>query len=389
MSTSDPRSFAVRCGALFDGTGADVGYDQVVIVRDGLFASGPVDPDLPVVDLSGCFVLPGLVDAHSHLSTYPILRDEWPREPGLVERALSVPGNLRTALRSGTTTMRVMGEPGGVDVHARTALSKGELDGPRLVVAGQAITAEGCRSADAPDEVAGVRRIASDNFERQVDFLKIHLTEGAEGGRDQLFSAEAVAAAVDEARRHGSYVAAHGHGGPAIRTAIDAGVRSIEHGFELSDADIAAMSAAGTWLVSTLAFDFEPSGLESVIDRLGPDHGIGELREARHGIARRMSAAIDAGVRIALGTNHLPGAMAAEIRLAVDCGMSVAAALVAATSGGAELLGMTGSVGSIQPGCRADLVALRGDPFADLTALDDVVMVMKDGVECVRKHGAQ
>ena len=377
----DAREYAVRCGSLFSATGAAPRSDRIVVIRDGVFVDVATrEPRLPVLDLSGCFVMPGFVDAHAHLSTTALFRDDWPRVPNLVEQALSVPGNLRTGLFSGTTTMRVMGEDEWLDVHARAAVSSGEMLGPNLVIATRAVTAAKCARIDVTDDTVGVRRIIGENFDHGADFVKIHLTEGAEGGREALFSAGAVAAAVDEARRRGSYVSAHAHGGRSVIDAIGAGIRVIEHGFDLSDDDIAAMVAHGVWLVSTLAFDFQSDGLERVIHKFGADYVLDDLIAQRRDIEEHMRAAVAAGVRIAFGSNHLPGAMSDEIRLGIRMGMTVTDALIAATSGGADLLGMTDRIGSIAPGKNADLIAFRGDPFADLNALDDVAVVVKDGV---------
>lgn len=377
-----PAHFVIRCGALLDATGAPPRDGAALVVRDGTFVAAPtpVPAHLPVLDLTDCFVMPGLVDAHAHLSTTALLLDSWPAEPGPRERVLSVQGNLTLAVKSGTTTMRVAGESDWLDLHTRGAIRSGVVHGPDLIVATRAVTAASCAAIDPVDDVVGMRQIVRENLGRGADFIKIHVTEGAEGGRDALLSAAAVRAAVEEAARAGTYVSAHGHGGPAISTAIESGVRSIEHGFELSDADFRAMADQGIWLVSTLAFDFHSSGLERVIDRLGPDYGHEDLLRSREAIGERMRAAITAGVPLAFGTNHLPGSMAEEIRAMVVFGMPLQWALEAATAGGAELLGRRDRIGTIEPGRGADLVAFRGNPFDDIDALDRVVVVIRAGV---------
>lgn len=376
MADAD-AGLVIRCGTLFDG--ASVSNGQTLVVRNGRFVSDEPAPNCPVLDLSNHFVMPGLVDAHAHLSTTSLFLDSWPAEPVAVEQALSIPGNLRVNLNAGTTTMRVLGEQHWLDEYARAAVRSGQLTGPTLVLATRPITAALCTAINPFDDSVGMRSLVAENFDHGADFIKIVVTEGAEGGREPLLSAMAMAVAVEEAQRRSSYVSAHGHGGPAILDAILTGVRSIEHGFDLTRADLATMRTHGTWLVSTLAFDFHESGLEKVIDKIGPEYLLRDLIRAREDIAAVMRTAIEVGVPLAFGSNHLPGSMAEEIRLAVGFGMPIDQALAAATVGGASLLGMADRIGTVEPGKTADLIALRSDPFADLGALDDVVLVMKGG----------
>ncbi|HEY1370036.1 MAG TPA: amidohydrolase family protein [Gaiellaceae bacterium] len=373
----------VRCGRLFDGTGADPVEGAELVVADGKIAAGPAPPDAEVVDLGSAFVLPGLIDAHTHLSIVPGLGDQGGQvlqDAG--RQALRIPDNLRTDLRAGTTTMRIMGEEDWLDVHTRDAIAAGEIAGPNLVISTRGLApADGHGVGKDPfDGVEGVRRGVRENLARGADFIKVFATGGVSSGTGldrSSYSLEELRAAVEEAERAGTYVAAHAHGGPGLRTSVEAGVRTIEHGAVASDEEVEQMLAADCWLVGTFSILFHPDGIERG-DGANPQI-LANLERAREQVAERMETILTSGLRIALGTDSMHGHMAFEVATAVRFGLSPKDALLAATARGAEALRIESRTGTLEPGKDADLIAVDGDPLSDARALERVVFVMKAG----------
>lgn len=381
---------AIVAGQLFDGTGADPQPDHVVLV-DGqvIAASGPRDrvaipPDAEVIDLTSCFVMPGLVDAHSHASIVPGLGNQpgQLREPAERQLIRAVV-NLRRDLRAGTTTMRVMAEEYFLDILLREAVEAGQIPGPRLLVAGRGLTASnghgrGLSAFDGPDEV---RRGARQNLAAGADFLKIFATGGVSSGRSGLdyavYSREEVRAAVEEAERVGTYVAAHAHGGKGLRLALEEGVRTVEHGALIGDEDIDLMLKKGAWLVSTQAVLFHSTGIEQG-DATRPEI-MAKLTHARQVVTKGFPKVLRSGIPLAIGTDSMHGLMAFELEKLVEFGMSPKDALVAATRRGAEVCRVADKVGTLEVGKLADVVAVRGNPLQDIRAMYDVVFVMKAG----------
>jgi imidazolonepropionase-like amidohydrolase len=376
-------SVLLRCGELFDGTGADPVSGAELVVDGAKIAAGPAPEGADVVDLSGCFVMPGLIDAHTHLSVVPGRGDQLGQlrqEPG--RQALRVPDNLRLDLDAGTTTMRIMGEEDWLDLYTREAIEAGTLSGPSLLLATRPIAAGNGHgrmksSFDGPDEI---RRGARENLARGADFLKLFATGGVSSGtglEHAAFSAAEMRVAVEEAERAGTYVAAHAHGGPGLMTAVEAGVRTIEHAAVASDDEVEAMLAAGCILVGTFSILFHPEGIE------GGDGGnpqvLDNLKVARERVTERMERILTSGLPLALGTDSMHGQMPFEVRTAMRFGVSPKSALVAATSGGAEALRIESRTGTLRPGMDADVIALDGNPLEDPSALDRVVFVMKRG----------
>jgi imidazolonepropionase-like amidohydrolase len=373
----------VQCGRLFDGTGADPREGATLAVEDGRVARGPAPEGSPVLDLSPYFVMPGMIDAHTHLSIVPSKGNQMGqlREPP-GRQALRVAGNLRKDLDSGVTTLRVMGEEDWLDVHARRAIAEGDLDGPRLVIAtrGLAPTNGHGRGRQGFDEPDAVRRAARRNLERGADFLKIFATGGVASGSgldSSAYSLEEMRVIVEEAERRGTYAAAHAHGGPGLRTAVAAGVRTIEHAAVASEEDVAAMARAGCWVVATFSILFRPDGIE-LGDRDNPAV-MEKVRWARETVAVSARRIFEAGIPVALGTDSMHGNMAFEVETAVRFGMLPREALLAATASGARALRVDDAVGTLTPGKAADLIAVDGDPLADPSALRRVVLVMRGG----------
>ncbi len=368
-------TLVIRGSQVFGGTGTDV------VVDGDRIAAGPAPEGAELIDLGDAFVMPGLVDAHTHLSVRPGLGDQLGRlrqPPG--RQALRVPDNLRADLDAGTTTLRIMAEEDWLDVHVRDAIEAGELEGPRLVIATRGITASNghgrAKSAfDGPDEI---RRGARENFAHGADFLKVFATGGVSSGsglNGSVFSVGEMRAAVEEAERAGSYVAAHAHGGPGLQAAVEAGIRTIEHAATASDDDVQAMLDRDCWVVGTYTILFHPDGIER--GDAGNPQVLAALEQAREHVTARARTLLSSGLRFALGTDSMHGHMAYEIQTAIRFGVSPTDALLAATAHGAELLGTNG--GTLEPGKDADVIAVDGNPLEDPSALERVVFVMRGG----------
>ena len=369
----------IRGGRVFDGTGAVTQGD--VVVDGDKIAAGPAPEGAEVIDLGDAFVMPGIIDAHTHLSVRPGLGDQLGRlrqEPG--RQALRVPDNLRADLDAGTTTLRIMAEEDWLDVHVRDAIEAGELEGPRLVIATRGITASNGhgRAKSAFDGPDAIRRGARENFAHGADFLKVFATGGVSSGsglNGSVFSVAEMRAAVEEAERAGSYVAAHAHGGPGLQAAVEAGIHTIEHAATASDDDVQAMLDHDCWVVGTYTILFHPDGIER--GDAGNPQVLAALEQAREHVTTRAQAVLSSGLRFALGTDSMHGQMAFEIQTAIRFGVEPSDALLAATARGAELLGTNG--GTLEPGRDADVIALDGNPLEDPSALERVVFVMKGG----------
>lgn len=374
----------VRCGRLFDGIGRDPIENAELVVSDGTIAAGPAPHNSELVDLSHAFVLPGLIDAHTHLSIVPSLGDQGGQiMQSATRQTLRVPENLRADLLAGTTTLRIMGEEDWIDVETRDAIAAGELEGPRLVISTRGLAPSGGHGVgkegfDGDDAIrAGVRT----NLANGADFIKVFATGGVSSGTGLDRSSYTVAelrAAVDEAARAGTYVAAHAHAGPGLLASVEAGVRTIEHASLASDDEVQAMLDAGCWLIATFAILFHPNGIERGDG--GNPQILEGLKRARAQVEERMPVILSSGLPIALGTDSMHGEMAFEVQTAVRFGMSPKEALLAATSRGAAALQVQDILGTLEPGKAADLIAVDGDPLRDPSALERVVFVMKAGL---------
>jgi imidazolonepropionase-like amidohydrolase len=388
------RVFDARAGAWADGT--------VVLVEDrliaGVVASAP--DGWPVLKMPGTSLLPGLIDAHTHV----LLRSSWnelelarqmvEENPG--HRAASAIQAMAISLRNGFTTIRDLGSEGAgyADVGLRDAAREGLVPGPRMLVAGPAIRSIGRyplpgrqRSMTFPVGIdsctgaAACRETVRTEIASGIDCLKIYVSEGFDppSGQDDypdgplVWTDEEVAALVDEAHRQRIKVAAHSLTLSGARMAVAAGVDSIEHGFGISPDLAAEMAAKGTVLVPTL-----------LVTREHAAHGAHITESLRAAHDRSFVNCLNAGVRIVLGTDvggfewtRVP--QADEFTLMTRLGMAPADALRAATLWAAELLGLAGTAGVLEPGAAADIVAVAGDPLRDIETLQQVRLVIQDG----------
>ncbi|HET7203709.1 MAG TPA: amidohydrolase family protein [Steroidobacteraceae bacterium] len=406
-----PTTVVVHAGRVLDRPGRAPRGPSTIVIRDGHVSEirdGFVDvPGAQRVhDQRTRFVLPGLIDCHVHLDsdTGGQLGQLEDVQLEAAEIAYNALANAHKTLRAGFTTVRNLGDRHGVTLALRDAIRAGKVEGPNIVDAGRSISttsghmdhALGYRedlretlhaAGNLCDGVESCRRAVRDQVGRGVDVIKIATTGGVNsqvgaGLGQQMFDDEA-RTIVETAKLYGKKVAVHAHGADGIQVALAAGVDSIEHGTMLDDAGIAAMLEHGTYYVPTL------STVNGYVERLAtnPEAYSPEVRakvEWRIKVTgKSLERAAPRGVKIAFGTDagvSKHGRNADEFELMVRHGMGPAAAIQAATVNAAGLLGLA-DVGSLEPGKRADLIAVDGDPLVDVTVLKRVPFVMKDGRE--------
>lgn len=393
----------LRDTRLIDGTGSAPREHVDVLIADGLIATVAPTGQLPtgerlrVIEGRGRTLLPGFLDCHVHVSTLPgkdAMAEVMAPESLFVLR--SVP-HLSATLDAGVTTVRDLA---GADSGYRSAVDQHLVRGPRLLIAirilsitgghGDWRTVEGLALDTGPgagaiaDSPAEFVRAVREVLRQGADWVKVAATGGmgSPGSHPESggLSEPELRAVVSEAERHGGIgVAAHAQGAAGIAAAVRAGVRSIEHGYQIDDPTIDLMGERGTWLVPTLSTLTRP-----LSDGLAPWVAV-KRRTMKEQASERLHAALSAGVPVALGTDagiapH--GTNLTELGLLVDHGLSPMAALVAGTSGAARMLGLDDQVGSIVPGMRADLVLTDVDPVTEITALADpdrITLVVQDG----------
>ena len=329
-------------------------------------------------------VVPGLIDLHGYLSIQPDRPDPMSQMFGMnhFERAWVTAKHLRLNLLAGITTLRVMGEGHGLDFAARDALRAGLLVGPDLIASGVPIAPTNSHQSDRLgfDGVDAVRQAVRANLRGGADCIKLVLTGGVNAAgnsaRALIYTEAEIAAAVDEATRAGTYVAAAAHGGDAIATAMRLGVRMIEHGALLDEDDAEQIQKYGGYLVATPARFFHPEGIEKsaaqapVIMR--------RLIAAREMQDRVMPIALRSGLKVTLGSDNMHGLLAYDAGCLVRWGVSPKAALQAATGLAAEAA-MLADRGVLASGRRADLVVVDGDVSREIGAVAMVRRVMKEG----------
>jgi imidazolonepropionase-like amidohydrolase len=407
-SPTPPAVTVIRAGTLIDGKSDKPRQDQVIVIRGNHIesvsdaASAKLPAGATVIDLSKATVLPGLIDAHTHI----FLQGEDPAEGGYDVNILNAPLALRAAratvaarraLEQGFTTLRdVETEGAGYgDVGIKEAIEAGYIPGPRLFISTRAISTTGGymlegyapelnmpKGAQIVDGPVEARKAAREQLDHGADWIKVYMTHRSWVGKNgelvsqPTFTVEELRAIVDETHGWGKKVACHAYGGIGLRRALDGGCDSIEHGLDLDDAAISQMLKQGTWYVPTLSAYYHDWGPADT-----PGGQRDRLRAAVH--EPSFKKALKAGVKIVFGTDMggIPWTepIAQEFSPMVRLGMPPMDAIQSATSRAATMLDMEGKLGVVAPGAFADIIAVSGDPLRDIKALEKVEFVMKDG----------
>jgi imidazolonepropionase-like amidohydrolase len=406
-SPANEKVTAIRAANLIDGTAAQVRHNVLILIKgnriESVTSGGNPPADAAVIDLpAGVTVLPGLIDTHTHI----FLQGEDPKVESYDDQLLKHPSSYRAAraavsarraLEQGFTTLRDLETEGAGygDVGIKEAINDGFIPGPRLLVVTRAISVTGGyplegynpdivvpKGAQLGDGPVELRKITRQQLENGADWIKVYMTHRSWVDKEghlvsqPTLTVEELKAVVDEAHGQQKRVACHAYSGIGLHRALDGGCDSIEHGLSLDDAAIAQMLKQGTWFVPTLGVyytDWSPENTQ--------DGKRDRARANEHEVS--FKKALKAGVKIAFGTDMggIPWTepIANEFGFMVKFGMSPMDAIKSATSSAANLLEMKGDIGVIAPGAFADIVAVQGDPMANIEALKNATFVMKDG----------
>jgi imidazolonepropionase-like amidohydrolase len=395
-----------RGATVLDGTGADPAPADIVVADGRIVDIGSgLDGD-DVVDLEGKAVLPGLFDCHTHVIVSSIDTMRLIQTP-FSYRFFQAARNLEATLRIGITTVR---DAGGADLGIKQAVEDGLVPGPRMHISLSMLSQTGGHGdgwmpyggtvralltnhpgvpdtiVDGPDEMrAKVREL----IRMGADVIKVATSGGVLSPRDKPthahFRPEELEVLVEEATAAGIFVMAHAQAAPGIKNAIRAGIRSIEHGIYLDDEAVELMLERGTWLVPTLV---APRGVIDAAEAGAsiPEASVAKAREVVETHKASFAKAVAAGVKVAMGTDSgvTPhGLNLRELALMVEGGMTPMQAIEASTRSAAELMGLEDELGTLEPGKRADLVLVDGDPLDIATLADRVSGVYKDGIAVV------
>jgi imidazolonepropionase-like amidohydrolase len=414
------KTYVLKAARLFDGKSNVLMTPGVVVVTDGKIVAAGTSAAAPagaeVIDLGDATLLPGFIDAHTHLTMaysedYRQSRlDELQKT--IAERALDASVNARVTLMAGITTVRDVGSSDYLDVGLRNAIRNGKVPGPRMLVTVHALSATGGHCDFSQGYREGIFGHESGPLEGVVngadqaryavrldhkygaDIIKVCATGGVLSPTDDVdtsqLTQEELNAIVDEAHALRRKTAAHAHGAEGAKRAIRAGIDSIEHGTFLDDEALDMMKQRGTFLVPTL---MATQGLQEQIDK-GIYIPPAILVKAKTAIAashQNFQRALAKGVKIGLGTDaavYPHGRNVEEFHQMADLGMKPIDALKAGTSMDAELLGLADKIGTLEAGKIADVVAVPGDPVQNIRQTEHVFFVMKEGVIYRNDRGA-
>ncbi|MGZ4000855.1 MAG: amidohydrolase family protein [Mucilaginibacter sp.] len=398
----------IQCGKLIDGISNQAQTQMTIVVDGGLIAdiqkgytSGGTSDK--IVDLKNMTVMPGLIDCHVHL-------EEQGSKTSIMEGFIKTDADVayqaaiyaKRTLMAGFTTVRDLGGS-GVNTSLAKAVQRGLVDGPRIISAGRAISASGGHMdnsagfrddvfdhkmgpddgvADGPEELIKAVRLQVKRGSKVIKIAStggvLDLTENSSGAE---FSIDEIKAVVETAKDYGLRVACHAHGAEGIKRAILGGVTSIEHGTFMNEEDFELAKKYGTYLVPTIIAGKSVSD-SAKMPGYFPPVIVKKAIEVGTQIQATFGRAYKAGVKIAFGTDagvYAHGKNAKEFQYMVEAGMPPMEAIKAATTNAADLLGLSDKTGSVSKGKSADIVAVTGDPLTDITTMQHIAFVMKEG----------
>ena len=402
------KTIAVRAATLVDPrTGKTMANPVIVIEGDIVKAVGSdlaVPAGAELIDLKSATILPGLIDSHTHVTgqAADYYADTFRKSP--IDYAIVTHVYARRTLEAGFTTIRDVGAGEYVDTALKRAIDNGDVEGPRMIPAGLAISSTGGHGdltgfspyvrfdnlSGVADGVDAIRKLVRTNIKNGAEVIKVLAGGGVLSEEESVggpqFSQEELNVLVEEAGMWGRKVAAHAHGPEPIKRAIRAGVASVEHASLIDDEGIALAKQRGTYLVMDV---YNDDYILAEYARMGYPDKIME-KERKVGLTQRQNfqKAWRAGVKMAFGTDagvYPHGWNAKQFAHMVKWGMTPMQAIQAATTDAAKLIGWPGRVGELSAGAYADLIAVAGDPIADITQLERVTFVMKGGI--VVKNG--
>jgi imidazolonepropionase-like amidohydrolase len=400
-----PVDVVIHAGKVLDVRTGNYLAKQIIWIEDGRIKAigdaATIEKQLPKparqIDLSNKTVLPGLIDCHTHLTYTPYMAGPAGLHISYPRQALIGARNARVTLEAGFTTVRNVGGSGYSDIALRDAINAGDVPGPRMLVSGPALSITGGHgdenflaphfnfsSEGVADGIDGVIFKVRQNIKYGADLIKFMATGGvfSEGDNPDAaqYSPEEMKAIVDAAHQLGRRVAAHAHGALGIKFAVLAGVNSIEHGSYINDEDIELMKQRGTYLVPTVYLE---DWLAANMQSLGLTANMIEKAKTVLPIARQNeSHAFKSGIKVAFGTDaavYPHGMNAHEFATMVSMGLTPIESIQAATVNAADLIGWPDRVGTLEAGKFADIIAVEGDPLADVHTLENVEFVMKGG----------
>src|SRR3984893_17298558 len=406
------KTYVLKAARMFDGKSNTVSTPGLVVVTDGKIsgvgAKAPIPAGAETLDLGDATLLPGFIDAHTHLTS--MYSDDWKQnlidrlQKTIAEQALDASANARVTLMAGFTTVRDVGSHDYLDVGLRNAIREGVVPGPRMLVTVHALGSTGghCdhgggfrpglfgRETDPLDGVINgpdqARYAVRLDHKYGADMIKVCATGGVLSLTDDVdtpqLTQEELNAIVDEAHALRRKTAAHAHGAEGAKRAIRAGIDSIEHGSFMEDDTLDMMKQRGTYLVPTL---IAGESLREKMDKglYLPPAIAAKARAALAARSQMFQHAVAKGVKIGFGTDaavYQHGRNAEEFHLMVDLGMKPVDALRSAALPDAELLGLQDKIGTLDAGKLADIVAVPGDPLENIRQTEKVFFVMKEGV---------
>ncbi len=409
---------AIRAGRLIDGTGAPARENMIILVRDGRIeavgipSAVSIPGDARVVDLSRHTVMPGIIDAHAHLSIRPDVRTLQGQLEGMTQpdakQMARIVRDIRVQLLSGVTSLYVVGEVHYNDIHAAEAVADGVIPGPRIYPSGNFITTTAGHGPDEYRTTNGpweMRRFVRTNYEMGAHHMKLTITDRARAGPntgrqyapgESNFTTEEIEAAIDALHRLGIEATAHANG-ESIRQAVEAGINSIQHGGNLTDDLMDLLVDRDVGIVNTYTIGFqgsfdewdfldkEANDIQRWIDRSRRVHETAIAQSERRSRfvvdrLRQLRAAKRKGVKIGIGTDSMHGLMALEMENLVAAGFTPLEAITAATGINATIVGIDEEVGTIEVGTDADIISIDGRPDENIRDIGRVSFLMVGGM---------